>query len=314
MCNKEKFWGKLACAVGRPEWEHDPRFETFAARLEHRDLITDLLDEVLSEHPTATWLERFAGEVPAAPVNELGPALEEGEGGGAGPCRGPSGPNRVGDDGESRSSRRRGASRPPGPRPRGRLGVGPRRDRLRLRPHRAASRRGRHLRPARPRGRDVPLEPSHGRAGDGIPRSCRSRCGPRMRVTALARGRASGRRRRAVLRVDRPILPPRDTIPGVKGRGAGPCSAENFHIIQIVENYSKVWYKVRRDRAVTHGAHRDDSVATGATYTPGPTHRARPTGYQSRIKQCNRENCPPLRRSWRLPRPRPWRRPPRTSR
>ena len=77
MCNKEKFWGKLACAVGRPEWEHDPRFETFADRLEHRDLITVLLDEVLSEFPTGIWLDRFAGEVPAAPVNELGPALEE---------------------------------------------------------------------------------------------------------------------------------------------------------------------------------------------------------------------------------------------
>ena len=76
MCNKEKFWGKLAVAVGRPAWEHDSRFATFAARLEHRDLITELLDEVLSEHSTATWLERFAGEVPAAPVNELGPALE----------------------------------------------------------------------------------------------------------------------------------------------------------------------------------------------------------------------------------------------
>ena len=77
MCNKEKFWGKLAAAVERPEWEHDPRFATFAARLEHRDLITDLLDEVLSERSTTTWLERFAGEVPAAPVNDVGTALEE---------------------------------------------------------------------------------------------------------------------------------------------------------------------------------------------------------------------------------------------
>ena len=34
MCNKEKFWGTLAAAVDRPEWEHDPRFATFAARLE----------------------------------------------------------------------------------------------------------------------------------------------------------------------------------------------------------------------------------------------------------------------------------------
>ena len=77
MCNKEKFWGKLACAVGRPEWEHDPRFATFAARLERRDHLTGMLDEVLSEHPTAFWLERFAGEVPAAPVNEVATALAE---------------------------------------------------------------------------------------------------------------------------------------------------------------------------------------------------------------------------------------------
>ena len=42
MCNKEKFWGKLACAVGRAQWEHDPRFETFAARLEHRMLGDEL--------------------------------------------------------------------------------------------------------------------------------------------------------------------------------------------------------------------------------------------------------------------------------
>ena len=77
MCNKEKFWGRLTAAIGRPEWEHDPRFATFAARLEHRDLLAGMLDEVLSEHPTAAWLERFAGEVPAAPVNGVDTALDE---------------------------------------------------------------------------------------------------------------------------------------------------------------------------------------------------------------------------------------------
>lgn len=77
MCNKEKFWGALVTALERPEWEHDPRFATFAARLEQRDLLTEMLDEVLSEHPTATWLDRFAGVVPAAPVNGVGAALDE---------------------------------------------------------------------------------------------------------------------------------------------------------------------------------------------------------------------------------------------
>ena len=77
MCNKEKFWGRLTAAIGRPALEHDPRFATFAARLERRDLLTEMLDEALSERPTAAWLERFAGVVPAAPVNGVETALEE---------------------------------------------------------------------------------------------------------------------------------------------------------------------------------------------------------------------------------------------
>ena len=77
MCNKEKFWGRLTTALGRPEWEHDPRFATFAARLAHRDLLTELIDGALSERSTATWLRRFAGKVPAAPVNDVAAALEE---------------------------------------------------------------------------------------------------------------------------------------------------------------------------------------------------------------------------------------------
>ncbi len=35
-----------------------------------------MLDEVLSEQTTATWLKRFAGKVPAAPINDVAQALE----------------------------------------------------------------------------------------------------------------------------------------------------------------------------------------------------------------------------------------------
>jgi crotonobetainyl-CoA:carnitine CoA-transferase CaiB-like acyl-CoA transferase len=76
MCNKEKFWGLLAEAVGRPEWADDPEFSTFEARLRNRERVSAMLDEVLVTRTTAEWLERFAGEIPAAPVNDVRGALE----------------------------------------------------------------------------------------------------------------------------------------------------------------------------------------------------------------------------------------------
>ena len=76
MCNKEKFWPALCDAIEKPEWIDDPRFQRFANRLESRDLITELLDEVLSTRTTDTWLSLFAGSVPAAPINDVASALE----------------------------------------------------------------------------------------------------------------------------------------------------------------------------------------------------------------------------------------------
>ena len=76
MCNKEKFWPALCRAIGRPEWAADPRFRTFTERLANRDLVTGLLDEALARRTTREWLDVFAGEVPAAPINDIGQALD----------------------------------------------------------------------------------------------------------------------------------------------------------------------------------------------------------------------------------------------
>jgi len=76
MCNKEKFWPALCKSIGKEEWTEDPRFVTFAERLEHRALIQDLLDEELKAKTTAEWLEIFAGSVPAAPLNDIKGALD----------------------------------------------------------------------------------------------------------------------------------------------------------------------------------------------------------------------------------------------
>jgi crotonobetainyl-CoA:carnitine CoA-transferase CaiB-like acyl-CoA transferase len=76
MCNKEKFWGVLADAVGKAEWSSDPEFATFAARLKNRERMTRELDAVLMTATTAEWLARLGGKVPAAPVYDVRQALD----------------------------------------------------------------------------------------------------------------------------------------------------------------------------------------------------------------------------------------------
>lgn len=76
MCNKEKFWGVLAQALGRVEWSADPDFATFEARLANRERVTRMLDEALMERTTDEWMARFAGSVPCAPVHDVAQALE----------------------------------------------------------------------------------------------------------------------------------------------------------------------------------------------------------------------------------------------
>jgi succinate--hydroxymethylglutarate CoA-transferase len=76
MCNKEKFWAELCRKVGRPQWIDDPRFLRFPDRLEHRALLTELIDEALQARTTDEWLAAFAGNVPAAPIYDVTQALE----------------------------------------------------------------------------------------------------------------------------------------------------------------------------------------------------------------------------------------------
>jgi crotonobetainyl-CoA:carnitine CoA-transferase CaiB-like acyl-CoA transferase len=76
MCNKEKFWGVLCEQIGRAAWTKDPRFLKFPDRLRNRAQLTPLLDEALGARTTAEWMERFAGQVPAAPILDVGQALD----------------------------------------------------------------------------------------------------------------------------------------------------------------------------------------------------------------------------------------------
>lgn len=75
MCAKEKFYQNLVRIFGAPELAEDPRFNSFAARLENRETLAPLLKDLSKKRTTEEWLEVLTGEVPCAPVNTMAEAF-----------------------------------------------------------------------------------------------------------------------------------------------------------------------------------------------------------------------------------------------
>jgi crotonobetainyl-CoA:carnitine CoA-transferase CaiB-like acyl-CoA transferase len=71
-CPKEKFWVKLASAIGRPELADDPRFSDFAARGANAGELSSILDEAFLSETVSTWVQRLTDAgVPNGPVREF---------------------------------------------------------------------------------------------------------------------------------------------------------------------------------------------------------------------------------------------------
>jgi crotonobetainyl-CoA:carnitine CoA-transferase CaiB-like acyl-CoA transferase len=77
MCAKEKFYQNLVTIMGSPELAEDPRFNSFAGRLENRAVLGPILKELSRKKTTAEWLELLKGQVPCAPVNSVEEALRD---------------------------------------------------------------------------------------------------------------------------------------------------------------------------------------------------------------------------------------------
>jgi crotonobetainyl-CoA:carnitine CoA-transferase CaiB-like acyl-CoA transferase len=77
-CAKEKFFLRLAEAIGKPQLARDPRFTDFEARDRNRESLVAIIDEALATRPTAEWL-KILGEagVPCGPVNTVEQALAD---------------------------------------------------------------------------------------------------------------------------------------------------------------------------------------------------------------------------------------------
>jgi len=77
FCAKEKFWRSLAEALGLPHLAADPRFATFADRLEHKQELLAIVKPRFLARTTGEWLDALRGRVPCAPVNSVRQALED---------------------------------------------------------------------------------------------------------------------------------------------------------------------------------------------------------------------------------------------
>lgn len=73
----EAIWGRFCEGVGKPELAADPRFDTNAHRVENRDALIALLDDMFRGRPGREWIELLndAG-VPCSPVQDIGQVFD----------------------------------------------------------------------------------------------------------------------------------------------------------------------------------------------------------------------------------------------
>jgi crotonobetainyl-CoA:carnitine CoA-transferase CaiB-like acyl-CoA transferase len=69
-------WERIADVLGHPEWRTDLRFVSNSDRMKHREVLVDLMNDVLRTQTRAHWQAAFdAAGVPAGPVHSIGEAL-----------------------------------------------------------------------------------------------------------------------------------------------------------------------------------------------------------------------------------------------
>jgi crotonobetainyl-CoA:carnitine CoA-transferase CaiB-like acyl-CoA transferase len=109
-CAKEKFFARLATAIGKAELAQDERFADFEARRANREALVATLDEALRARASEDWLKILSeAGVPCGPVNTVEDAFKDPQTEARGlvvttehprfgAVRQPAGPVRVGDE------------------------------------------------------------------------------------------------------------------------------------------------------------------------------------------------------------------------
>jgi formyl-CoA transferase len=76
--NNQKLWERLCATIGRPDLPNDPRFATNADRMARRPELVAELEQALSAHTTAHWVDALleAG-VPAGPILDYAQVVDD---------------------------------------------------------------------------------------------------------------------------------------------------------------------------------------------------------------------------------------------
>lgn len=76
----DNLFRRLVACLGRPELAEDPRFTTNGGRVENRETLAALLEEVLRTGTADAWFERLtASGVPCGPINDVAQGMALGE-------------------------------------------------------------------------------------------------------------------------------------------------------------------------------------------------------------------------------------------
>ena len=57
MPQSDRWWPQFCQAMGRPEWEKDPRFDTHMKRMEHNLTLIPMVEEIMASKTSAEWDE-----------------------------------------------------------------------------------------------------------------------------------------------------------------------------------------------------------------------------------------------------------------
>ncbi|KAK6379198.1 hypothetical protein LTS17_006116 [Exophiala oligosperma] len=73
----DRLFGIICDKLGRPEWKSDPRFVTNDVRVQHRDVLERMIEDLTTEKSTAEWLEILEGSgMPYAAINDVKDTLD----------------------------------------------------------------------------------------------------------------------------------------------------------------------------------------------------------------------------------------------
>lgn len=78
LSSPPKFWEGLIQAVGRPEFRDNPQFQDREARIQHYEILRQILAEIFATRSRKEWLERLRKyDVPCAPLYTLEEVFED---------------------------------------------------------------------------------------------------------------------------------------------------------------------------------------------------------------------------------------------